>query len=280
MSGIVEAVGEGVAGFATGDEVYARISSGTYAEFVTAPAQFFSRKPSNLSFSQAAAIPVAGLTAYECVFGKFRISPAQPVLIAGASGGVGSLAVQMLRHLGAGPIIATAGSPKSAGYLTNHLGIDPDRVLFYNDSTVTELAHEIKEMCGGTGVDAAFDFVGGEMKRLCFECVRAAGRVVSVVEEPADFSLNLWDETTSPLIMKSLSFHFVQLAARAIHGNKEDWKFYGESLNELRRLLETGILKAPQLLKVGEMSVETVQKAHAMLETRHTTGKLVMSVGK
>jgi NADPH:quinone reductase len=279
MSGIVEAVGGGVTDFKPGDEVYARVGSGTYAEFVTAPAEFFSPKPAGLSFAESAAVPVAGMTAYEAVFNKARVERGQSVLVAGGAGGVGSMAVQMLRHLGADPLIVTAGSEKSAAYLTNFLGAKADRVLFYQGLSVEQLKRKVDEMSGGKGIDAAFDFVGGAMKRLCFEGVRAGGQVVSIVEEPADFALNLWDENTSPLIMKSLSFHFVQLAARAVYGKRKDWLAYRRMLDEIGKLFEAKILNAPKIQAVGEFSVETVRRAHEMLETGHTQGKLVMTIG-
>jgi NADPH:quinone reductase-like Zn-dependent oxidoreductase len=278
MSGVIEEVGKDVIEFAKGDEVYGRISTGTYAEFTTVAEEFLSRKPSNLSFSQAAAIPVAGMTAYESVFVKARVNRGQSALVAGASGGVGSMAVQMLRHLETDPLIVTAGSERSARYLTDYLQINPEHVLLYQGLSINELTQKIKKMCTGRGVDAAFDFVGGEMKRLCFECARVNGEVVSIVEEPADFVLNLWDENTSPLVLKSLSFHFVQLGARAVYGTKDDWKFYRKTLDELRNLLETGIISPPVIQEVGNLSVETIRQAHGLLETGQTWGKLVMTV--
>lgn len=279
MSGAIEAVGSGVMDFKAGDEVYARIGAGTYAEFVTAPAEFFSPKPAALSFTEAAAVPVAGMTAYEAVFNKARVRRGQSVLVAGGAGGVGSWAVQMLRHVGANPLIVTAGGEKSAEYLTNFLGVKAEHVLFYQGLSVEEMKRKIYEITGGKEIDAAFDFVGGAMKRLCFESAGAGGQIVSIVEEPPDFDLNLWNEYASPLVMKSLSFHFVQLAARAVYGKREDWLAYRRMLDEIRKLLESGILSAPKIQAVGGLSVETVRRAHEMLETGHTQGKLVMTIG-
>jgi NADPH:quinone reductase-like Zn-dependent oxidoreductase len=279
LSGTVEAVGVGVSRLRAGDEVYAylpgRRSNGSYAEYVTAPADFVALKPANLSHMEAAAIPVVGLTALHCVAGKARITAGQSAFVAGAAGGVGTMTVNLLKHYGAEPIIATAGNVESANYLIT-LGIKLENIIFYRDKSVEELTAAVVEVNDGKKVEAAFDFVGGAMKRLCFEAVGVNGQVVSIVEEPADFSLNLWDENTSPMVLKAVSFHFEQLGANALQG-KNTGVYYRE-LDELKKLLESGQLPAPQISDVGDLSLETVRQAHLKLEESHSKGKMVMKI--
>ncbi|UQA59799.1 quinone oxidoreductase family protein [Polyangium aurulentum] len=276
VSGVVEAVGDSVTRFAVGDHVYAR-NTGAYAESVVVPSALVAHKPRSLSFAQAAAFPVAGLTAYQCLE-KANVQPGQPVLVAGASGGVGSIATQLLRHRGASPIIATAGSAASAEYLIQTLGVPPEGVLRYDGRSLDELAAEVMRMAGGRFVQAAFDFVGERMKRLCFAVVGVDGHVVTIVEERPGFELDVWDEHTSPLVLRSASLHFVQLAARLAYAPEETWPIYGRQLETLARMIDAGHIAPVAITDVGPFSLEAVRRAHTLLEGRHVQGKLIATV--
>jgi NADPH:quinone reductase-like Zn-dependent oxidoreductase len=109
-SGIVESAGENVADLREGDEVYV-YSGGCYAEYVAAPAQKVARKPTSLSFEEAAGVPVAGSAAYQGIVEEIGLREAETVLITGAAGGVGTMAVQIAASLGAG-VLGTA-SPRN-----------------------------------------------------------------------------------------------------------------------------------------------------------------------
>ncbi len=281
-AGVVDRVGEGVTSFREGDAVFAYVgapaSNGAYAEALCVPEGMVAPKPSRLSFAEAAAVPIAGLTAYVSVVERARVGRGEPVLVAGAAGGVGSMAVPLLRHLGAAPLLATAGSDASAAYLVEGLGVRPEEVVRYAGKDAAGLAAEVRERAGGWGVAAAFDFVGGAMKRLCFDAVAPDGRVVSIVEEPPDYPLNLWDENTSPLMVRSVSFHFVQLGAPARLGPPSGWAAYGQRLRRLAELFESGALPRPRVEGVGPLSADTARRAHTLLEGGHVRGKLVMEL--
>ncbi len=281
LAGVVDAVGEGVQAFRPGDEVFAWAgagsSNGAYAEAVCVPAALVASKPAALSFAQAAAIPIAGMTAWVAVVERAQVRAGDAVLVAGGAGGVGSTAVPLLRHLGAAPLLVTAGSDASAAHLRD-LGVDPHEVLRYDRTK--DLAAEVHERTGGYGVAAAFDFVGGAMKRLCFDAVAADGSVVSIVEEPAEFPLDLWDETTSPLVTRSASFHFVQLGAAAHLGPPARLPAYGERLARLASLYESGALPPPLVEVVGPLAAHTARSAHARLEDGHVRGKLVLALNR
>lgn len=277
VSGVIDAVGTDVRDLAPGDAVYARCI-GAYAEYVTAPAAFVCSKPVTLSFPEAAAIPIAGLTAYQCVATKAHVRPGQAVLVAGGAGGVGSFAVQLLRDAGASPLLVTAGSDSSAAYLVHHLGVDPSCVLRYRGRSRRELADLAVAKNRGRHFDAAFDFVGGDMKRLCFDVIGVDGHVVSIVEEPPEYDLNLWDDRTSALMLKSASFHFVQLGARSALGDPATWTVYREQLATLGRLIDEGRVRPPLITALGGLSIESVCQAHRALEDGHVQGKLVMTI--
>jgi NADPH:quinone reductase-like Zn-dependent oxidoreductase len=282
FSGLVTQIGPDVADLQVGDAVYGYLpgprSNGTYAEYVTAPAVFMAEKPETLSFEQAAGVPVVGMTALHAIR-KAGIQTGETVFVAGAAGGVGTAAIRMLRRSGAGRVVVTAGSDASAAYLVEELGIPETDVVRYDNLPPAGLKTQTLDANGGGAFDATFDFVGGRMKRLCFEVVGVDGRVVSIVEKPADFDFNLWDERTSPLVLKSASFHFVQLGARAYLGEPGSWMAYRRELDELAKLIDSGTFRALKVTVVGPLSVASVRVAHSALEVGRNQGKLMMNHG-
>ena len=110
------------------------------------------------------------------------------------------------------------------------------------------------------------------------DSVAADGDVVSIIEEPADYPLNLWDEKTSPLSQRSLSFHFVQLGARARSGDAAALGFYRDALDWLTAQAEAGAIKAPAVRVVGPLGAIAAREARTRLATRHAATKLVMTV--
>ncbi|UCF90972.1 MAG: zinc-binding dehydrogenase [Desulfobacterales bacterium] len=281
VAGTVDAVGAGVTEFQLGDEVFAVLfgprSNGAYAQYVSTPAAFVSPKPRALSYAQAACLGVAGMTAYDAVMNKAKVRAGEAVLVAGGAGGVGSFAIPLIQHCGADKIIATAGSKESAHHLVNRMDIDPDDLLYYNELDSEEMHARVRKLTNERGVAVAFDFVGGNMKRLCFNATGFDGRVVSTVEEPAAFDLNIW-RADSPLFAKSGTYHFVALSARARNGGPDAWSVYREMMSALTDLIESGQVKVPKATELGALSEETLREAHSFLESAHVKGKLVLSV--
>ena len=283
VAGTVESVGEGVAGFNSGDEVFAVLfgprSNGAYAQFVSTPAQFVCRKPTGLSFQQAACLGVAGMTAYDAVVNKAKIQSGETVLMAGGAGGVGSFAIPLLHHGGAASIVATAGGQESHDHLVNFMGITGDHIIRYRDLNMEQIKNRIRELTDDRGVSVAFDFVGGAMKKLCFEAAAFDGRIVSIVEEPPEFDFNIWRADISPFFAKSGTYHFVALSARARNGSPRDWSVYHPIMSTLASLVETNAISPPKATDLGELSEETISRAHALLEAGHVKGKLALTVG-
>jgi NADPH:quinone reductase-like Zn-dependent oxidoreductase len=175
VAGVVEAVGPSITEFAPGDEVigYVRrdeIQHGTYAELVPAPIRALAPKPRSVGFEEAAALPLAGLTAYQALDAA-SVARGDTVVVHAAAGGVGSFAVQLAVHRGA-RVIGTA-SEGNHDYLRS-LGAEP---VAYGDGLV-----EAVLALSPDGVDAALDLVGGDALAVSPRLVRRAGRIVSVID--------------------------------------------------------------------------------------------------
>ena len=176
VAGVVEALGPAVrTGLQVGDEVFGYVrrddvAMGTTAELVAAPERTLARKPAGISFGEAAALPLAGMTAYQCLVEELDVQPGERVLVHAASGGVGHLAVQIAKALGA-HVIGTA-SPANHAWLRE---LGADQVLDYN-------AGPISSQLGDDLVDAVVDLVGGEALSDAPKQVRDTSRVVSIID--------------------------------------------------------------------------------------------------
>ncbi|MFF1689008.1 MULTISPECIES: NADP-dependent oxidoreductase [unclassified Streptomyces] len=176
VSGVVVQPGASVTEFATGDEVigYVRedfLSRGTFAEYVAAPVRTLARKPRNLSYEEAAGLPLAGLTAYQVLTGALAVQEGDVVLVHAAAGGVGSIAVQLARHFGA-RVIGTA-SERNHDFL-RELGVEP---VTYGEGLTERVRALAPE-----GLDAAFDTVGGEALKVSADLLAPGGRLASIAD--------------------------------------------------------------------------------------------------
>jgi NADPH2:quinone reductase len=284
VAGVVDAIGAGVTAFAIGDEVYSYLlgggkTGGAYAEYVCRLGDFVAHKPRNLSFAQAAAVVTGGLTAYQCLE-RVRLQKGEPLFVAGGSGGVGTMVIQLARHAGVEPIFTSAGNERSARYLMDALGILHEHLLFYAGLSRHQLEERLRELNGGHLFRVAIDCVGGAMTGLCCDIVDFEGHVVSIVQGPRDASHPPEENDEDRLFNRSATFHSVMLSAQGTFGSSESWPMYRRQLTALTNLLEAGHLQPPAITEVGSLSVESVRHAHAMLERGHVQGKLVMIVGQ
>jgi len=176
-AGVVEAVGSQATRFKPGDEVFysARIfgRQGTYAEYHVEDEEILALKPAALTFEQAAAVPLAGITAYDTVISFFQTKPGDTVLIHAGAGGVGHFAVQLAKAAGAS-VLDTGRSANTE--LIKSLGAD--EVIDYQK---TNFEDEVLRFTGGRGVDAAFDTVGGNTVSRSIKAVRPYGKLATVV---------------------------------------------------------------------------------------------------
>jgi NADPH:quinone reductase-like Zn-dependent oxidoreductase len=176
VSGVVVRPGVDAVEYQEGDEVIAYVredflSRGTFAEYVAAPVRTMARKPANLTFEQAAGLPLAGLTAYQALVKAIRLGEGETVLVHAAAGGVGSLAVQIAAHLGA-RVIGTA-SERNHDYLRS-LGAEP---VTYGEG----LADRVRALAPD-GVDAVLDLVGGDALTVSPDLLATGGRLVSIAD--------------------------------------------------------------------------------------------------
>ncbi|WP_432993316.1 NAD(P)-dependent alcohol dehydrogenase [Dactylosporangium sp. CA-233914] len=166
FAGVVEAVGPGVTKFVPGDEVYGdlREDDGAFAELVRVPLGYLERKPAGLTFEQAAAVPLAGTTALAALRDAARVEPGQHVLVNGASGGVGTFAVQLAKVFGA--TVTGVCSTRNLGLVTE---LGADHVIDYTREDFTRL---------GRRYDVVFDLVGNRSLAACQRALTPEGRLV------------------------------------------------------------------------------------------------------
>ena len=180
-AGVVEQVGPAVTWFRPGDQVYGylrrhHLQFGTYAELAQAPEGFFAHMPPELSFEEAASLPLSTLTAHQSLE-ALGLRGGETLFIGGGAGGVGHVAIQLAVARGA-RVIATA-SPKNHDFL-RELGAEP---LDYH---AEDLRARVRDLLADSGADAAFDLFGGDPREQAFASLRPGGRLVSVARPPPE----------------------------------------------------------------------------------------------
>lgn len=280
-SGVVDQVGSDVKSFSIGDEVVAmpfgQASNGSYAEFVCLPISFVAKKPKRLSFSEGAGFPLISLTAYRALIASHMLRKGDSLFIAGAAGGVGSFVVELAKYTGASDIFTIARDEKSCQFLIEKLGLKKEHIVIYEGLNDEQLVAELLKRNNGRHFDVVCDLVGGDRKALCMQLVRYSGRFTTIVPEKEGFSLASWVTGSLPFA-KNFSVHFTFVGAESFSNNKEAFKVYSEQLSLIAELIDEGILNPPPVTIVGDLSVDTIQKAHRLLEEGKVKGKLIMNV--
>lgn len=244
VAGVVEDRAFSARRFNVGDEVYAyarrpTVEHGTFAEYVVLPESYLAMKPKNLSFEEAAGIPLVGLTAYQSMFDAGNLQAGQTVLILGASGGVGSLGIQLAKEKGA-TVIGVA-SQKNHAFM-QELGADHTV-----DYKTTHIGESVKAILPD-GVDLIFDCASGETLEQSLTALKPNGTLVSILNQGQDLD-------------KSINFHYVFVEPNS------------SELDRLRELAEAGKLK----VHVSEtFSLDEAAQALDQIATHHTTGKIVV----
>ena len=172
LVGTVEALGPDVDGIVVGDIVFGMVHTGAFAEYAAVKAADFVRVPANLDMVQAAALPLAGTTAWQAIFGKARLAAGQRLLVTNSSGGVGSLAVQFAHAAGAH--VTAMASGRNEEFVR---GLGADAFIDYTREPFEEVARDM---------DVVFDTVGDDTFTRAFETLRPGGFMVTVVAFPTD----------------------------------------------------------------------------------------------
>lgn len=244
VSGVVEAVGYGVTRFRKGDAVFGMPwfprQGGAYAQYVTAPARHLAHKPAKVTHVEAAALPLAGLTAWQMLVEVAHVQAGMRVLVSGGAGGVGHLAVQVAKALGAS--VTATGRPEKHGFLRQ---LGADCIVDYTAGPVAEQV---------SGMDVVIELVGGDTCMAMLRTLRPGGLLVSA---QAAWAPGL------------------QQAAQAA-GVRASWYLVepsGSALEALARLVREGRLK-PHVAAV--LPLAQVAQAHGRVAERHMNGKLVL----
>ena len=251
VSGVVEAVGFGVTTLRAGDEVYGMPwfprAAGGYSEYVTAPARQFARKPASLSHEQAAAVPLAALTAWQALVDTAEMRAGQRVLVHAAAGGVGHFAVQFARHLG-GHVIATARTGRHEWLRA----IGADEVIDYTDVRFEDVVHE---------VDIVIDLVGDLHDNTSLRSLgvlRSGGLLVAI---PAG---------VSPELEQAARVRGVRVTPFLVEPD-------GAALTTIASLIDSGEVT----VEVEQTyPLEEVATAHRHGEEGRVRGKLVLSLSE
>ena len=263
VAGRVLAVGDGVAGFAEGDEVYGCVGGvrglpGCYAETIAADARLLAPKPAALTLREAAALPLVTITAWEGL-ARAGVQAGQSVLVHGGAGGVGHVAIQLAKARGA-EVSATVSSDKKAA-LARSLGAD--HTIDYRSESVDDY---VARFTGGAGFDVLYDATGGDDIAASFQAARLNGQIVTIVSQ--------YEADLAPMHIKGLTLHVVFMLIPMLHdiGRAE----HGRILREAAALADAGKLR-PQL-DPKRFDLATVADAHRHLEGGHAVGKVVIDV--
>ncbi len=246
FSGVVAEVGEGVSVFKKGDEVYGYASvlsggSGSFAEFALADAKATARKPKNINHVEAGALPLTGASACQALVDHIGISRSKKILIHGGAGGIGTIAIQLAKHLGA--YAATTASAKDLQHVKE---LGADEAIDYKNQSFEDMLHNY---------DAVYDTVGGETYVRSFKVLKKDGIIVSMLEQP------------NSELMKQYG---VDAIGQFTQVNSERLSKLAELVD--KRVIKVHVYKTFPLERAGE-ALEYLQKGHP-------SGKVVLKMKK
>ena len=242
VSGVVEKLGTEVTHLSVGDRVYSRpdiTRDGTYAEYAVVRASELALKPETLSHNEAAAVPLAGLTAWQGLFEHAQLKEGERVLIHAGAGGVGSFAIQFAKWAGA-HVIATASAPNEA--LVRGLGAD--EFVDYRSQQFEDVVAK---------VDVVLDTIGGDTQERSIQLLKAGGRLVSMVSTPDEASLASVGATGKIFMVQPSS----------------------DGLSRIADLVDAGTVR---VLIDSVFPLSEARDAHARSQTGRAQGKIVLEV--
>lgn len=262
VAGIIEEISAEITEFSIGDEVYGcaggfKTESGALAEFMLADARLITKKPQSLSMSEAAALPLVAITAWEALFEKIKLSFGQKILVHAGIGGVGHVAIQLAKWAGA-EVYATVSSAEKAE-IAKALGAKD--TINYRTESVDEY---VSRLTNGQGFDVVFDTIGGDNLDKSLAAIAMYGNVLSI---QATSTHNL-----AMLHSRSASLHAVFMLLPLLCNIQRER--HGKILNEIATLVDNNYLRP--LLDPHQFSFEEVGAAHDLLESGNAIGKIVV----
>lgn len=242
-AGTIAELGEGVSGWAIGDEVYGQANAlsgqGSFAEFTPVKAESLAAKPKSVNFITAAALPLTGVSAYQALVEHAQLQKGQKVLIHGGAGGIGSYAIQLAKHLGA--YVATTAAGSDTNYVKS---LGADEVINFQ---TTDFSTQLKDF------DVVYDTVGGDTYTKSYQVLKPGGVIVSMLMQPDETLMN-------------------QHKVRAI---AQQTRTTTERLTKLAELVDSGALKV-NIDKV--FPLEQAGEALSYLQSGRHRGKVVIQV--
>lgn len=264
LSGIIVNKGNNVTQFNIGDEVFCGSgsmgSNGTYAEFIAVSEAIAALKPKNISFEQAAAIPSVGMTALQ-IFNRLKLNQNDSIFITGAVGGVGSFLIKLLLAHNFCNITATVGTEENRNILLK-MGLKDHQIINYKNEN---LVKNILNANNDHFFDVGIDLIGNYISEITTEVLQINGIYVDVTALINKKSREMLFNKGN-IIMNISNYAYAMT------------NYYQNSLNEISRLIEHEIITPPNYKNMGNLSLETVLKAHLMLKNNQTQGhKLIMT---
>ncbi len=266
-AGTVEAVGSGVTRFKVGDAVFfcnggIGDEPGNYAEYTTLQEDHCAKKPTSLSLQESAALPLVFITSWEALVERAHLQAGQTLLIHAGAGGVGHVAIQLARHLGA-RVAVTVGDQHKAEF-AHSLGAE--KIINYKSQ---DFVQEILDWTGSRGADVVYDTVGGETYLRSLNATRIGGKVLSLLSTP----LSLADTQLARLRNLSLCYELM-LTPQAMGLNEQRIR-QREMLEQAAALVDAGQL----VVHVSHrLPLEQAAEAHKLIEAGGMIGKVVLTM--
>lgn len=266
LSGVVVEVGDSVRGFKLGDEVYARVDKdriGTFAEFIAVREESVAPKPASLSMEEAASIPLVALTAWQALIDRADLKAGQKVLIHAGSGGVGTLAIQLAKHLGA--FVATTTSTANVGWVK---ALGADLVIDYKTQDYATVLRDY---------DVVLDTLGGKVAEESLQVLKPGGKLVSISGAPdPEFATEMGLGWAMRQVFRLLSYRVRRHAKRLrVSYSFLFMKPSGEQLRSIGALIDSGVLR-PVVDRV--FPFESTTDALAYVERGRARGKVVVKL--
>lgn len=264
-AGVVEEAGRAVTRFRPGDRVWFCNGGlggdpGNYAEYAVVHEEIARPMPASLDFEQAAAGPLVLITAWEALVDRARVEPGDRVLIHAGAGGVGHVAIQLARELGA-RVATTVGSQENARRVQ---ALGAELAIRYHD---TDFVHAINEWTDGDGADVVLDTVGGDTFRRSIEATAHYGDLVTLLDPGNEVD---WREARN----RNIRIGFELMLTPMLRALPAARTHHGEILDHCAELIDAGTL---QVLVDTAYPLEQAAEAHRRIAEGHMTGKLVLT---
>jgi NADPH2:quinone reductase len=265
-AGIVKKIGKDVTRIKPGDEVYffhggIGTGPGNYAEHIVLDERFIARKPANMDFAQAAALPLVFITAWEALYDRARMRMGHTLLIHAGAGGVGHIAIQLAKAAGT-KVCTTISSDEKARFVKQ---LGADCVINYRKENFVDA---VMRWTDGAGVDIAMDNVGGDLIQTTFPAVKHFGDLVTLLQVPDKID---WTEAR----MRNLRFSFEIMLTPLLFNLVDAQKHQTWIMEQCTRLVEDNKLTGhvSEVLPLAEAAL-----AHQKIESGSTTGKIVLDI--